>query len=335
MLTLPYTDRDYISAFNSIKEILTSLEPRAEVELNKAKIESIITKIIAGCVDSLSYNQDANILEAFPSTSRDARAIFDLLSIVGYTPKTTRSCKVYMTLWDPSFIGSVTYQPFSNIRIDGKNFYNPDLFTCTQDVITTVEWYQGKLVSPDRRTNISSDTPVNFIDNYYPNLSASTIKQDMFILPSNHTSIDSRTIRIYTPDGQQLTYVENPYLVYATPSSFSILPTVNSTGYSLIFSKDVSSGVVADNYYYFYIQSEGYNISNNLTPDFSPLSSPAPSFSFNYTQETYKGPETAKEARENIVYEFGWRDTPKAIITRYDAERSILQNTSGVAALDV
>lgn len=41
------------------------------------------------------------------------------------------------------------------------------------------------------------------------------------------------------------------------------------------------------------------------------------------TRKDSKDTETANEARENIVYEFGWRDTPKAIVTKYDAERAV------------
>lgn len=331
--TLPYINRDYQAVFNSIKEIFSNLEPRAEIGTDKVNVESIIARIIAGCVDSLSYNQDANILEAFPSTARDARAVFDLLSIVGYTPKTARCCKVYLNLWNPSFNDSITYNPYTNLMIDGKNFYNPDEFTVIPGVLATPEFYQGRVITPD--TKSSSNTFNNFLDGYYPNLSASTIKNDLYALPNSHTLIDSRTIRVYTAEGQKLTYVENPYLVYTTKASFSLIPTVNESGYSLMFSKDVSSGAVSENYYYFYVISEGYDIGNNLTPDFKNFGKPTPSFSFNYIQETSKAPETANEARENVVYEFGWRDTPKAIITRYDAERSILQNTAFVAAVDV
>lgn len=337
MQTLSYTNRDYPSVFDGVKEIIKTLEPRAEVDTSKANVESIIAKIVAGCVDCLSYNQDANTLETFPSTSRDARAIFDLLSIVGYTPKTARGSKVYMSLWNPSYVGSVTYDPFNTIIIDGKSFYNPDEFTCSSGgVVTSVDWYQGKLTSPDKRNLTEEQTKniTNFIDKYYPNLSASTIKQDSFVLPETHTRIDSRTIRIYTPDGTALTYVEDPAMVYMTKSSFSITPTVNTTGYTLVFSKDISSGVVADNYYYFYLQSEGLDVGNNLTPDFTTLPN-SPNFTFSYVQEASKEPETASEARENVVYEFGWRDTPKAIITRHDAERAILQQHGFVAAVDV
>lgn len=337
MQTLPYTSRDYLAVFNGVKEILQTIEPRAEVDENKANVESIISKIVAGCVDCLSYNQDANTLEAFPSTSRDSRAIFDLFSIIGYTPKTARGSKVYMSLWEPSFTGSVTYDPFNTISIDGKFFYNPDAFTCTSGVVTSVEWYQGALTAPDKRILTEEQEKngvTNFIDRYYPNLSASTIKDDMYALPETHTKIDSRTIRIYAPDGTELNYVENPYMVYATKSSFSIMPTVNTTGYTLIFSKDVSAGVVADNYYYFYLQSEGYNVSNGMTPDFSSLPN-RPNFTYSYSQEHSKEAETASEARESVVYEFGWRDTPKAIVTVHDAERAILQNQSFVAAVDV
>lgn len=333
MQTLPYTDRDYMSVFNDIKDLFTNLEPRADVGQDKANVESIITKIIAGCVDTLSYNQDANILEAFPSTARDIRSVFDLLSIVGYTPKTARSCKVYLTLWNPSYVGSVTYKPFTRLQIDGKSFYNPDTFTCTSGVTSNSEWYQGRLIAPDLKENQTISN--NFIDNYYPNLSASTISQNQFALPETQVNIDSRTIRIYTPDGSELTYVENPYLVNVTKASFSLLPTVNGSGYSLIFSDDVAAGVVSDNYYYFYVISEEKNISNNLTPDFSGFGSPTPNFSLSYVQEEFKKPETANEARENVAYEFGWRDTPKAIITKYDAERAILQNHAFVAAVDV
>lgn len=334
MLTLPYINRDYQAVFESVKEIFKTLEPRVEIDESKANVESIITKIIAGCVDSLSYNQDANILETFPSTARDARAIFDLLSIVGYTPKTARSSKIYLTLWNPSYTGAVTYNPFTNLLLDGRNYYNPDAFTVTQGVIANTEFYQGKVITPDEREE-KPESPSNFIDNYYPNLSANTIVNDLFELPNNHTMIDSRTIRIYTPEGRELTYAENPYLTYVTKASFSLVPTVNSTGYSLMFSKDVSSGTVAKNYYYFYVVSEGYDVGNNLTPDFRNFGKPTPSFSFSYVQEASKDPETANEARENIVYEFGWRDTPKAIITRYDCERSILQNLAFIAAVDV
>lgn len=340
MQNLPYINRDYESVFNSIKDIITTLEPRAEVSDSKANVESIIAKIVAGCVDCLSYNQDANIFEAFPSTSRDARSVFDLLSIVGYVPKTAMCSKVYMSLWNPNYEGTKQFDPFNNIIIDGKKFYNPDKFSCSSgsNPESTI-WYQGSLISPDKKLTKNDNN--EFIDGYYPNLSASTIRQDLYALPESHTNIDSRTIRVYTEDGDPLTYVENPYMVYTTKSSFSLLPTVNSTGYSLIFSKDVSSGVVSDNYYYFYLLSEGYSIGDNLTPDFSSLHSTTDSgtssynFTFSYTQEASKEPETANEARENIAYEFGWRDTPKAIITKYDAERAILQNRDIVAAVDV
>lgn len=334
MITLPFTSRDYNAVFESIRDIIKSIEPRAEVALDKSNVESIIAKVIAGCVDSLSYNQDANILEAFPSTARDARSVFDLLSIVGHTPKTARCAHVYMTLWNPSHTNAVTYNPFSSIQIDGRTLYNTDAFTCSQGVTTNTEWYQGRLVSPDKKISMKNKNPENFIDGFYPNLSASTIKQDIFALPEDHIAIDSRTIRIYTSNGQQLTYVDNPYLVYVTPASFGIIPTVNTTGYSLIFSKDVSSGTIADNYYYFYVISEGYDINSNQTPIFSGLTG-SPSFTYSYTSEDSKGPETAAEARENVAYEFGWRDTPKAIITRYDAERAVLQNIGYVAAVDV
>lgn len=335
MLTLPYLDRDYVSAFNSIKEIFKTLEPKVEIDFEQANVETIITKILASCVDSLSYNQDANILEAFPSTARDARSIFDLLSIVGYTPKTARCCKVFLTLWNPSFLGTKTYQPFSRISIDGRVFYTPDEFSCTQGVTTNTEWYQGTLISPDVRENQNEFPNDNFINKYYPNLGVNTIKQNLYNLPPNHINIDSRTLRVYTSEGRKLKYVENPYLTYITPASYSLLPTVNSTGYSIIFSEDVSNGVVADNLYYFYVISEGYNIVNNAIPNFNTLDDPAPNFSYNYNLELSKKSETASEARKNIVYEFGWRDTPKAIITKYDAERAVLQNTSFVAAVDV
>lgn len=336
---LPLTSRDYNSMFESIKDLFMRIEPRAEIGLDKANVESIITKIIAGCVDTLSYNQDANILEAFPSTAIGARSTFDLLSIVGYTPKTARACHLFMTLWDPSHIKSVIYKPFSKISVENFNFYNPDAFECAKGVITKTDWYQGEVVTPNTRPNNANEPIVsdNFIDYYYPNLSASVIENNIYALPEDHTDIDSRTIRIYTEDGKALTYVENPYMTNITKSSFSIYPSVNSAGYTLRFSPDVAQGVVSDNLYYFYVRAGGNNVGSNSVPDFSELSSDDRdlSFSYNYTSEEYKPAETAADARENIVYEFGWRDTPKAIVTKYDAERAILQDKDNVAAVDV
>lgn len=334
MITLPYSDRDYTSIFEGIKDIIKTIEPRADVDFDKANIESIIAKVISGCVDTLSYNQDANILEAFPSTSRDPRAVFDLFSVVGYTPKTARSCHVYMTLWNPNFIGERVYNPFNYITIDNRTFYNPDTFKCAQGVTTNTEWYQGTLVQPDVKVTNEGNT---FLDKYYPNLSVNVLDNGQYKLPKSHTQIDSRTIRVYLEDGTQLTYVENPYMTYITKLSFSILPSVNSEGYSLIFSKDVSSGTTGSNLYYFYVMSEGYNVGNNLVPNFGGLSvnGETVSFSYAYTADDSHGTETAAEARENIVYEFGWRDTPKAIITTYDAERAVLQNFRTIAAVDV
>lgn len=334
---LPYTSRDFNTTFNSIKDIITKIEPRAEVGLDNANVESIIAKIIAGCVDTLSYNQDANILEAFPSTTRDARAIFDLLSIVGYTPKTVQACHLTMTLWDPNYVKSVQYAPFTRLVVDGYDFYNPDSFECAKGVVTTTNWYQGKLIAPNIRNNITAISANNFVACYYPNLSSSVITNDIYILPSEHTNIDSRTIRVYTEDGNALTYVENPYLTNITSSSFSIIPVINSNGYALRFSKDVSSGSVSENLYYFYIRTDNVNVGTNLTPDFTNFdpNNKTTSFSYSYMVEAYKAAETAADARENIVYEFGWRDTPKAIVTKYDCERAILQNKSYVAAVDV
>lgn len=335
MITLPYTNRDYKTVFNDIKNIMQSIEPRLDVGMDKSNVESIIARVIAGCVDTLSYNQDANIVEAFPSTSRDARAVFDLLSIVGYTPKTARCCHLYMTLWNPSFIGEVQYAPFNSISIDGKTFYNPDTFRCAQGITTSTEWYQGTLKSPDKRPQQTNDN--NFTKNYYPNLSINVIKNNQYKLPEENTKIDSRTLRVYTEDGKQLTYVENPYMTNITKTSVSLLPSINSAGYSLVFSKDISSGAAGDNFFVFYVVSEGLNVSNNLTPDFGGLSidNNIPSFSYSYEAEDSKNAETAAEARENIVYEFGWRDTPKAIVTKYDAERAILQNYDYISAVDV
>lgn len=335
MITLPYTNRDYKTVFNDIKNIMQNIEPRLDVSMDKSNVESIIARVIAGCVDTLSYNQDANIVEAFPSTSRDARAVFDLLSIVGYTPKTARCCHLYMTLWNPSFIGEVQYAPFNSISIDGKTFYNPDAFKCAQGITTSTEWYQGTLKSPDKRPQQTKDN--NFTKNYYPNLSINVIRNNQYKLPEENTKIDSRTLRVYTEDGKQLTYVENPYMTNITKTSVSLLPSVNSAGYSLMFSKDISSGAAGDNFFVFYVVSEGLNISNNLTPDFGGLSidNNIPSFSYSYEAEDSKDAETAAEARENIVYEFGWRDTPKAIITKYDAERAVLQNYDYISAVDV
>lgn len=336
MLTLPYTSRDYTTIFNGIKEIIQTLEPKADVDFDKANVESIIAKIMSGCVDSLSYNQDANILEAFPSTARDPRAVFDLLSIVGYTPKTARSCHLNLTLWNPSFTGSVTYKPFNSILLDNKTFYCPDEFKCTNGISVTTDWYQGILCSPDKRPQNTGETGT-IIDDYYPNLSVNVIKNNQYKLPESHINIDSRTIRIYTEDGIKLSYVENPYMTNITKSSFSILPSVNTNGYSLVFSKDISSGNSGDNLYYFYVISEGYNIGANVIPDFIGLSIDGvkPSFSYNYSVEASHAPETAQEARENIVYEFGWRDTPKTIITTYDAERAVLQNYNIISAVCV
>ena len=76
MLTLPYTSRDYEAIFEGIKEIIQTIEPKADVELDRANVESIIARIISGCVDTLSYNQDSNILEAFPSTAKNPRSVF-------------------------------------------------------------------------------------------------------------------------------------------------------------------------------------------------------------------------------------------------------------------
>lgn len=332
MQQLPYVNRDYDAVFNSIRDIITTLEPRAEVGQNKANVESILAKIFASVTDVLSYNQDANIYEAFPSTARDIRSVFDLLSIVGYTPKTTRSCKLYLTLWNPSFSGSVTYNPYTRLSVDGKNFYNPDSFTCAPEITANTEWYQGNVITPDLREKAIGK---KFIDKYYPNISITTLKNNAYALPEDTVNLDSRTIRIYLSDGRTLTYVENPYLVYTTPFSFGVLPNINAEGYSLIFSDDIASGSVTDNLYYFYINSEGYNVGNNLTPDFSGFGDPIPSFSFTYVQEESSGPETANEARKNVAYEFGWRDTPKAIITKYDAERAVLQNLAFVAAVCV
>lgn len=336
MLTLPYTSRDYESVFNGIKEIMQTIEPKIDVNANKANVETIIAKIISGCVDTLSFNQDSNILEAFPSTARDARAVFDLLSIVGYTPKTARCCHLYMTLWNPSFIGERTYMPYSSITVDNKVFYCPDEFSSAQGMTTTVDWYQGSLKSPDKRTNIKEESS-NFIDNYYPNLSINVIKSRLYKLPEEHTKIDSRTIRIYTEDGTKLNYVENPYLTNINKASFSIIPSVNKSGYSFMFSEDVAGGGLGENFYYFYVISDGYDVGNNIVPDFSGLAvdNEAPNFSHTYEAEAHKEPETADEARNNIVYEFGWRDTPKAIITKYDAERAVLQNFKYIAAVDV
>ena len=337
---LPLTSRDYNSMFNSIKDLITKIEPRAEVSLDKANVESIIAKIVAGCVDTLSYNQDANILEAFPSTAIGARSAFDLLSIVGYTPKTARACHLAMTLWNPSHTKSIMYKPFSKILVENFEFYNPDSFECAKGIITQTNWYQGEVETPNPRANSTTDEPItsdNIVDYYYPNLTSSVIENDIYVLPEDHTNIDSRTIRIFTEDGKLLTYVENPYMTNITKSSFSIYPSVNSTGYTLRFSKDVSQGVVSKNLYYFYVRTSGDNVGSNSTVDFSETleGDRDLSFSYNYTAEDYKPVETAADARENIVYEFGWRDTPKAIVTKYDAERAILQDTDNVAAVDV
>lgn len=348
MQNIDYTSRDFSSEFDKIKELMETIEPRVDVGYDKTNPESIIAKVLAGCVDTLSYNQDANILEAFPSTARDARAIFDLLSVVGYTPKTAKCSKIYLTLWNPSTLGQVLYYPYTKLGVDGKSYYSVDDFTCSQGEVTNTTFYQGTLVAPEIKTNATQRSS-NFIENYYPNLTVSSIKQNQYVLPSSHTQIDSETISIYTEDGKKLTYVENPYTVFTTTKSFSLVPSVNSTGYSLVFSKDVSSGSVSNNFYYFYIRSEGLNAANNLTLDFSSFSSTRqqntafdsinnnafPSFSYSYIQEDSKAPETASEARENIVYEFGWRDTPKAIVTKYDAERAVLQEHSFVAAVEV
>lgn len=336
MITLPYTSRDYNTVFNSVKEIMQTLEPRADIDFDKANVESIIAKVIAGCVDSLSYNQDANILEAFPSTARDPRAVFDLLSIVGYTPKTARCCHVTMSLWNPSFVGEYNYAPFNSISLDGRVFYNPDSFRCAQGITTSTNWYQGTLKSPDKRTKTNTKIE-SFIDNYYPNVSTNVIYNNQYKLPESDLKIDSRTIRIYTEDGKQLTYVDNPYLTNITKSSFGILPSVNTKGYSLMFSKDVSSGSAGDNFYLFYLVSDGYNISDNLIPDFGGLAvdDVTPSFSYTYSSEASHDTETANEARNNIAYEFGWRDTPKTIVTKYDAERAVLQNYDFISAVDV
>lgn len=341
MISIPYTDRDYESIFNDIKKIAETIEPKLSISQNKANIETILTKIIAGCVDTLSFNQDANILEAFPSTSKDNRSTFDLLSIVGYTPKTARCCHLYMTLWDPNFIGEVTYSPFNKILIEGKRFYCPDSFRCAQGVTTTVEWYQGILRAPDKRP--TQTTADSFIKNYYPNISINTITNRMFKLPEKDNSyIDSKTIRVYDEKGQPLTFVENPYMTNITKRAVSIIPNVTRSGYSLIFSKDVAEGNIGDNFYAFYVISENSTIGKNLKPDFSNLkfkdrsgSTISPTFSFNYDVDDAKEPETAAEARKNVIYEFGWRDTPNAIITRYDAERAVLQNFKYISAVCV
>lgn len=341
MISVPYTNRDFSSIFNDVKQIIETIEPRADVDIDKANVESIITKIVAGVVDTLSYNQDANILECFPSTAKNSRSIFDLLSIVGYTPKTARSCTLNMTLWNPSYEGEVNYYPFRSIMIDGKTFYNPDAFRCAQGITTDTIWYQGTLTTPDRNFTINDEDNDNFLDIYYPNLSVNTIKNNQFKLPEEHTNIDSRTIRVYAAENnEQLTYVENPYMTNITKSSFSILPSINKKGYSLVFSKDVSNGVLGDNFYYFYVISDGYDVGNNLVPDFGGLATSesdnmTPSFSYSYSSTFHKDPETAAEARENVVYEFGWRDTPKAIITKHDAERAVLQNFDYISAVSV
>lgn len=336
MITIPYTDRDYKAVFEGIKTIMQTIEPRVDVSMDSANVESIIARVIAGCVDTLSYNQDANILETFPSTARNPRSIFDLLSIVGYTPKTARCCRLFMSLWNPSFTGEYNYAPFSNINVDSHTFYSPDKFRCAQGITTNTEWYQGELKAPDKRTEIVSEVE-HFIDNYYPNLNINVIANNIYQLPVEHKNIDSRTIRIYTEDNKELNYVENPYMTNITKSSFSLLPSVNNDGYSLMFSKDVSAGSAGENFYVFYIVSEGYDVGNNLIPDFGGLAvnNETPSFTYSYTAENHKNTETAAEARENIVYEFGWRDTPKAIITKYDAERAVLQNYDYIAAVDV
>ena len=191
---------------------------------------------------------------------------------------------------------------------------------------------KDKLIAPNLRENYVSSE--NHLDKYYPNLSTSVIKDDIYILPANHDRIDSRTIRIYTADNRKLNYVENPYSVYTKTMSFSLLPTVNSTGYSLVFSRDISSGTISESLYYFYIQSEGYDIANNSTPDFSTLGSGI-QFAYSYAQESSQNAETADEARKRIATEFDYRDAPKAIITAYDAERAILQLIDIVAAVCV
>lgn len=335
MITLPYTDRDYEIIFNDIKEIIQTIEPRAEVSFDKANVESIISRVIAGCVDTLSFNQDANILEAFPSTARDSRAVFDLLSIVGYTPKTARSCHLFMTLWNPSFMEERVYAPFSSISVDGKTFYCPDKFRCAQGITTSVEWYQGQLKAPDKRPQGTDDE--NFTKNYYPNLSTNVIYNNLYKLPEEHTKIDSRTLRVYTEDGTELTVVENPYMTNITKNSVALIPSVNNTGYSLMFSTDVAKGNVGNNFFVFYVVPEGLNVGTNIIPDFGGLAidNQTPSFSYNYDAEDYKDAETAADARNSIVYEFGWRDTPKSIITKYDAERAVLQNFKYIAAVDV
>lgn len=338
MISIPYTSRDFEAIFEGVKTIMQTIEPRAEVEQDRANVESIIAQVIAGCVDTLSYNQDANILEAFPSTARDARAIFDLLSVVGYTPKTARCCHLYMTLWNPSFSGERVYAPYSSIIMDGKTFYCIDEFRVAMGITTEVEWFQGTLKAPDRRPlGQAGWNTENLVENYYPNMSINVMKNGLYRLPESDTKIDSRTLRIYTEDGKQLKYVENPYMTNITKSSFSIMPSVSDEGYSLKFSKDVAAGAVGENFFVFYIVSEGFDVGANITPDFGNLAvdNVVPSFSCNYDYELSHDIETADEARENIVYEFGWRDTPKAIITKPDAERAILQNFNMIAAVDV
>ena len=169
------TKKDYYQIWNELLDTATKLSERwSPATTNESDPGVVLLKVLTAVADKLSYNIDANALEAFMPSAAQESSMRKLCEMLGYTMRFYKSAttRVKITyngeVFPKNSTGSIIIDKFTNI----KNIDNTINYITLEEAVLsptqrsqTVQCIEGTLVTCE--TNLGNRVTFEHLDDNY------------------------------------------------------------------------------------------------------------------------------------------------------------------------
>lgn len=228
---LSYTNRDYLTIFNELKEIIPSVT-KTWISRDESDPGIVLLKLIAMLGDSLSFNQDKMALEVYPNTVTQRKNAVQIYNLIGYKMHWYRSATCDITIQSSGSKFQIPmYTKFSTGNNDITYTYvGNDKGAVAEEIdenpkeITLV---QGIPITPAKISISTGDD--SFISQYSYNVTEDDITDNKIYF--GNTQVDESHIRLYDDSGNEWIQVNNLDLLITNGRYFEFNIDENNSPY--------------------------------------------------------------------------------------------------------